>query len=88
MCVNLPRVDSGTEGWSCYSQVSAKALWGVCTADIAQLVGVTRSQLTGGLDTAQLSLRSLGSVTRAFSGTISPILTAVSGSRASITERV
>lgn len=62
--------------------------WGVCTADITQLVGVIRSQLTGGLDTAQLSLRSLGSVTRAFSGTISPILTAVSGSRASITERV
>lgn len=89
--LDLPRVDLGTEGWSCYSQVSAKALWGVCTAGITQscrLVGVTLSQVTGGLDTAQLSLRLLASVARAFSGTISPILTVVSGSQVSITVSV
>lgn len=57
-------------------------------AQQTELVGVTLSQLTGGLHTARLSLRSLGSVTRAFSGTISPILTAASGSQASITVSV
>lgn len=45
MRVNLPRVDSGTEGWSCYSQVSAEALWGVCTAD-TELVGVIQEAWT------------------------------------------